>query len=86
MISSVAWGASCSVALPRRTCSAVWRHLVESPRTIAVSCEWSTGLPHTIAMSCRPCWFRLPGRLVGHNDSGTRRLENMRECLGNTRA
>jgi hypothetical protein len=37
-------GTSGLVVLPCRTCSVVWHHATGSPYTVAVSCEWSTGL------------------------------------------
>jgi hypothetical protein len=43
MMSSTVWSMSCPIALPRYARSAVWHHLVESPCTVAMSCEWTTG-------------------------------------------
>jgi hypothetical protein len=44
MMSSATYIAPYPVTLPHHVWSAVWCHLVRSPYTVVVSCEWSTGL------------------------------------------
>jgi hypothetical protein len=43
-MSSMTWGMSYLVVLPRRTWSAAWRHVVGSFGTVAAPCKWSIGL------------------------------------------
>jgi hypothetical protein len=51
------WSASCPVALSRCARLAVWHRPVGSSCTVAVSCEWSTGL----VQHCRRLFIRLAG-------------------------
>jgi hypothetical protein len=57
MMPSSMWRASCLVSSPHHAWSAIWRHPIALPRTVAMSHEWSIGL----VLHCSHMFARLEG-------------------------